>query len=151
MNWCFEKFSFRNSILQLWPHWKFGINGPFKTGFQRVNHDIWHYNMVTQPRQIKLHFRVTSVSVLRHFWHFNVFWSVNHGSQRRSVTCCPFYNWDIAIFMILLILFWINRLTFLQQSRQRSNILRREILQTDHTLLHSNYQFAIDCLAIDCF
>ena len=144
--------------------------------FQTVNHDMWHYNMVTQTRQIKLHIRVFSVLVLRHFWRDYMFWSVLNGSgaltqggtlsiyrdkfccdiiqqrnknfrffalllrygqikfvrnsdffenycdtQRRvkrrknsccvNVTCCPLYNWDIAIFMTLLILSWINKLT----------------------------------------
>ena len=116
-------------------------------GFQTVNHDMWHYNMVTKTRQIKLHLQVFSVLVLRQFWHADVFWSVINESRWYSVTCCPLYNWDIAIFMILLILFWINRLTCHRHSRQRSNILRREILQMYHSFFHSNHQF----WAICCF
>ena len=32
-------------------------------GFQTLNHDMWHYNMVAKTRQIKLHIRVFSVLV----------------------------------------------------------------------------------------
>ena len=46
---------------------------------------------------------------------------------------------------------WINSLTFHSQPyRQRSNILRREILQNDHSFLRSNHQsWAICCFYIE--
>ena len=111
---------------------------------------------MTQARPISLE------SSMLHFLHVNYCfwleekrWIAITGSPLHSVTCHFLLLSRWQCFMIVKRLSWINSLTFhyllwnyqYQSRRQRSNVLRRVILQKENTFSHSNHQF----WAIGCF
>ena len=147
MNWLFEKFSFRNSILRLW-HWKFVIIKEM-TYNMTLQHDD---SSVTNQNALVRHCRRTFENAFNNHFDLTICYDLSlldHSEAVLLVSLCLLRR--LLFLMIVLRLSWLNSLTFQnqrnhnQRNRQRSNILHREILQKDNAFSHSNRQLWASC------